>query len=56
MEAGRYEPRITLDSINISEDERTQSVVIEINYRTNPIKPETTIEQITISVQTQRIR
>ena len=53
---GRYEPRITLDSINISEDERTQSVDIEINYRTNPIKPETTIEQITISVQTQRIR
>jgi len=52
----RYEPRVTLDSINISENGNTQEVNIEIDYRINPIKPETTTEQITVSVQTQRIR
>jgi uncharacterized protein len=52
----RYEPRITLDAINFSENERTQDVGIEINYRINPINSETTTEQITVSIATQRIR
>ena len=52
----RYEPRITLDAINFSENERTQEVGIEINYRINPINSETTTEQITVSIATQRIR
>ena len=52
----RYEPRVEIDSINISENENTQEVDIEINYMIIPIQPETTSEQITVTIQTQRIR
>ena len=52
----RYEPRVTIDAINIQEDEVEQSVNIELDYFMNPITEESRIETVTVTIQTQRIR